>query len=54
MELPHVPIARSIAFLLDGEPLEPSEHTHLLHCDECRALMVDAALEELQKRRDTA
>jgi len=28
----HVPVERFVAFLLDGLPLEPEEHKHLLHC----------------------
>ena len=48
----HVSLARAVNFLVDGEPLEPIEHAHLLHCNECRQAMVEAALEELQKRND--
>ena len=48
---PHVPVERFVAFLLDGFPLEPEEHAHLLHCYECTDAVVHAASEELKRRR---
>ena len=45
----HVNLSRAVSFLLDGKPLEPEEHSHLLGCEECRQGMVDAASKKLRK-----
>jgi hypothetical protein len=44
----HVAVERSVAFLLHGEKLDPSEEEHLVRCDECRRMMVEEANAELK------
>ena len=50
MDLPHIPIERTVRFLLDGLVLTPDEFAHLVKCDQCRREMVESASEELDKR----
>ena len=50
MDLPHIPIERTVRFLLDGLVLTPDEFAHLVKCDQCRRQMVEIAKEELDKR----
>ena len=45
--MPHISRARSVAFLLQEQPLDDEEHGHLIRCDQCQQAMADAALEEL-------
>jgi hypothetical protein len=54
MNSEHVSIERTVNFLVDGSPLENWEHEHLLRCTECTHAMVQAALQELQKRKDAS
>jgi len=42
-----VKVERAVAFLLHGKKLDPSEEEHLVRCDECRCMMVEAATAEL-------
>ena len=53
MDPAHIRIERAIAFLVDGLVLDSSEHKHLLECQQCRYEMVQAAFEELKKRRQS-
>jgi hypothetical protein len=41
------PVHRAVAFLLHDQKLTPDEEEHLVRCDECRRLMVEAASNEL-------
>jgi hypothetical protein len=52
MDSPHISIERAVAFLLHDEELDPSEVEHLVKCDECRRLMVEAAATELKSPPD--
>jgi hypothetical protein len=45
MDSPHIPIERTVAFLAHGQTLDPSEEAHLVRCDECRLLMIKAAMD---------
>ena len=47
----HVKVSRSVSFMIDGQTLEPEEHSHLLKCEDCMNSTVDAVLEEMVKRR---
>ncbi len=47
MDSPHVSVKRSVAFLLKGEELDPSQVEHLMWCDDCQCLMIIAAKEKL-------
>lgn len=53
MEIPHVPVERLVAFIVDSHPLNDAEHAHLIRCEDCRREMVHAASEELRKRGET-
>jgi hypothetical protein len=45
MNTPHMSIDRALEFLLQEESrLNPGEEEHLIGCDECRQLILDAAL----------
>jgi Flp pilus assembly pilin Flp len=46
----HMSLSRSVAFLIDGQPLEPEERSHLFECEECMDSTVDAVSEEMEKR----
>jgi hypothetical protein len=48
----HVDVERLVAFLLDEAILIPDEHAHLIGCGQCRRTMVEAASEEIAKRRE--
>jgi hypothetical protein len=39
----HISVQGAVAFLLHGQNLTPSEEEHLLRCDACRRMMVEAA-----------
>jgi hypothetical protein len=45
MDSPHIPIERTVAFLAQGHTLDPSEEAHLVRCDECREMMIKAAMD---------
>jgi hypothetical protein len=47
--MPHISLARSVAFLLQEQPLDDAEHGHLIRCHHCQQAMADAGLEELVK-----
>ena len=51
--MPHISLARSLAFLLQEQPLDDEEHGHLIRCDQCQQAMADAGLEELLKTTQT-
>jgi hypothetical protein len=40
----HIAIPRAVAYLIRAEHLTPSEEEHLVKCDECRHLMMQAAM----------
>jgi len=42
MDSPHISIERAVWFLLNGAELNPSDEEHLVKCDECQRLMVEA------------
>jgi Flp pilus assembly pilin Flp len=46
----HMNLSRSVSFLIDGQPLEPEERSHLFGCEDCMNRTVDAVLEEMEKR----
>jgi hypothetical protein len=50
MKSPHVSIADAVAFILDGIGLNPLEEAHLLSCQQCQSKVIEAALEELERR----
>ena len=43
----HISLFRSVAFLLQEQPLDDAEHGHLIRCNQCLRAMADAGLEEL-------
>jgi hypothetical protein len=49
----HISLARSVAFLLQEQPLDDAEHGHLIRCNQCQQAMADAGLEELLKTTQT-
>ena len=45
MNTPHISIERAHEFLVEEDSkLSPGEEEHLIRCDECRQLVLDAAL----------
>jgi hypothetical protein len=52
MNSPHISVERAVAFLLHDEGLTPAEEEHLVRCDECRHMMVEAATAELDLPAD--
>ena len=49
----HISSARSVAILLQEQPLDDAEHGHLIRCEHCQHAMADAGLEELRKTTQT-
>jgi hypothetical protein len=47
--MPHISLARSVAFLLEEQPLDDQEHAHIIRCNHCLQAMADAGAEELLK-----
>jgi hypothetical protein len=39
----HISAECAVAFLLHGQKLTPSDEEHLVGCNECRRMMVEAA-----------
>jgi hypothetical protein len=39
----HISAECAVAFLLHGQKLTPSDEEHLVSCNECRRIMVEAA-----------
>jgi hypothetical protein len=46
----HVNVSRSMSSMINGQPLGPEEHSHLLGCEDCMNSAVDAVLEEMERR----
>ena len=46
----HMSLSRSVAFLIDGQPLGPKDRRHLFRCEDCMKSAVDAVSEEMEKR----
>ena len=42
MDCPHVSIERAVAFVLQNGEFDVSEEEHLLQCDDCQLLMMEA------------